>query len=143
MSRAAFFDRLIADPVLSGFGLNDDTVLHNYSKEERPTNATPFVVLRWGAQTRPPWQDPDVPVKPYEPVSVWVHWPAEVTNDYGKIIAVLNQIDSVVRDLRDVPGSDGDTLSFVQIGGRSPDLFDDGFNTITKYADYEVYSRPS
>lgn len=143
MSRAAFFDALVGSSVLNGFGLNDDTVFHNWSSEERPTDATPFVILRWGTQNQPVFADPDSRVRAPEPVTVWVHWPKERTNDYTKLIKVLDEIDNVVDDLRNVPGSDGYTLSFVTIGGRSGDDVDDGFNTIIKTGDYQVYSRPS
>lgn len=139
--RAAFFDALVADPILSAMNINDETVFHNWSNEERPTNATPFVILRWGVQGRPPfgWDSP----KASEQVTVWVHWPREVTNDFEKLEKVLDAIDDVCREMRDLPGNDNYTLSFVDIGGRSPDLTDDGFNTITKNGTYEVFSRRS
>jgi hypothetical protein len=141
MSRAAFFEALVADPTLNGYGINDETVFHNWSAEERPTNATPFIILRWGEEAKPLWGS-EVERGPRQLV-VWVHWPAEVTNDFDKINVVLDQIDVVARDLRDVPGSDGYTLSFVEVGGRSPDLTDDGFNTIMRTGSYSVYSVPS
>ena len=141
MSRAALYDSLVADPVLNGMGLNDDTIFHNYSSEERPSDATPFVILRWGSLGAPIWQAEKE--RGPEQLTIWVHWPKELTVDFTKLNVILDQIDDTLRDLRDVPGVDGYTLSFVTIGERSGDLLDDGFNTITKNAGFQVYSRKS
>lgn len=139
MSRAAFFNALISNPILNAIGLTQDTIFHNYSSEERPSDSTPFVIFRWGDTLAPRWQT----VKSPEQLTIWIHWPAELTSDYSKLINIFDEIDSVAKNLRDVPGSDGYTLSFVTIGGRSGDLFDEGFNTITKNASYELHSRRS
>lgn len=139
MSRAAFFDALVNDTVLNGFGITDETVFHNYSNDERPSDTGPFIILRWGEQDAPFFEN----MKSPERVTVWVHWPKELTNDYTRLIKILDQIDNVVLELRDVPGSDDYTLSFVTLGSRSGDFFDDGFDTITKNANYEVYTRLS
>ena len=137
MSRAAVFDAIISDPTLNGYGLNDATVFHNWSTEERPTNTGPFAILKWGAQNAPYWQTVRAPV----PLEVWVHFPEILTNDYGKIDKVLDRLDEVLSAQRDVVGSDGYTLSFVRLSGRSGDLPDDGFSTITKNAGYQVFYR--
>jgi hypothetical protein len=139
MSRAAFYDTLVTDPVLNGYGINEDTVFHSYANEERPSDVGPFIILRWGDRDRPQW----VGVNSFERLTLWVHWPKELTVDYNKLIKILDQIDNIVTDLRDKAGEDGYTLSFVQVGGRSGDFLDDGFGTITKYAGYEVFSRQS
>jgi hypothetical protein len=139
MSRAAFFDILTSNPELNAININEDTIFPNYAGEERPSNTTPFIILRWGETGRPHWQE----VKPFEPVTVWVHWPAELTSDYTKLIAILDKIDDIVREAHDVVGADGYTMSFVEIEGRSADYLDDGFNTIAKYGVYQVFSRRS
>lgn len=139
MSRAAFFDALVNDSSLNDLGINDNTVFHNYSSEERPVDDGPFIILRWGEQARPLWQEVKAPVA----LRLWVHWPIQKTNDFTKLIKILDQIDSVVSNIRDVPGEDDYTLSFVQIGDRSIDLVDDGFDTITKNAGYELFSVQS
>jgi hypothetical protein len=137
MSRAAFITALFNDPQLNSLGLNQDTIFHNYSSEERPRDNGPFLILRWGITAPPRFNGA---VKSPESVRVWCHWPLQVTNDYTKIINVLDRVDYVVTQLRDVTGSDGYTLSFVTVGGRSEDLIDDGFGTITKNAEYQVHS---
>jgi hypothetical protein len=145
MSRAAFFDALAQDEWLNSIGVKDDpdmpTLCQNYSSEERPSNGKPFVILRWNGQARPPWQDPDAPTKSPDTVTVWAHWPKELSNDYNDVIKILDRVDDIVRLLRDVNGSDGYTLNFVTIGSRSGDFLDNGFNTISKNANYEVHTR--
>jgi len=136
--RGPFLDALVADPILNGYGVNDNTVFHNWSSEERPSDSTPFLILRWGTQDAPLFGGE---VKSPIRLTIWVHWPREVTNDYTKLEKVLDQIDVVVKEIRDLTGTEGETISFVTIGGRSGDYVDDGFNTITKTGDYELYPR--
>lgn len=144
MSRSAFFNELVVDPVLNGMGINEDTVFHNWSNEERPTNSTPFIILRWGGQGEPIFRDDDEgDVEAPETVTVWAHWPMEVTNDFERLVKILDAVDDCVKGMRDVPGNDGRVLSFVRRGSRSADFTDSGFNTITKNSTYQVFSRRS
>lgn len=159
MSRAVFLD-LIVEAIyqLEGFNQTElypgppedefewdrkvakNQVFHNYSLEERPLNDKPFIILRWQGHLPPRWQR----VRSPEQVNLWVHWPAERTTDYMRLIDILDVIDKVMFETaHDLEGNDGYTLSFVQIGSRSGDLLDSGFNTITKNASYELFSRKS
>lgn len=135
--RAAFAEALFVDPYLNSLGMDDDSIFHNYSSEERPRDDGPFVIMRYGAQNRPVFRD----VKSPEPVTVWVHWPIELTNDYEKLIKILDRIDEVAKEINDLPAHDDYVLAFVETGGRSADLVDDGFRTITKNADYQLHSQ--
>lgn len=135
--RAAFAEALYSDTYLNSLGMNDDSIFHNYSSEDRPRDDGPFIVMRYGTQSRPAFRN----VKSAEPVTVWVHWPAHLTNDYEKLIQILDRVDWVADGIRDAPAHDGYTLAFVEVGGRSADLVDDGFGTITKTADYQLHSQ--
>jgi hypothetical protein len=145
MSRQVIFDALASDPVLNTMGLNEDTIFHNYSTEERPVSTGAFAILRWGEQDRPPFTDAGLPVgdqvKAPVLLFIWVHWPIELTNDFTKLDKMLDQIDNVLFAVEDVHGNDGYAVTLVRIMGRSADLIDDGFNTITKNASYEVLAR--
>lgn len=150
MSRAAFFDALAENTYLNSLGIQDDTsdngkptILHNYSSEERPSDSGPFIILRWNGRARPFNQDPDVLTESPDNVTLWVHWPKELSTDYNDLNKILDQVDDISRGLRDRAGNDGRTLSFVQIGDRSGDFLDDGFQTISKNAAYEIHSRRS
>lgn len=139
MSRAAFFDALTSDVALNGLDVNEDTVFQNWTLEERPTSATPFVILQWGGNDRIMWQSH----RPAEQLTMWVHIPYEKSNDFTDINKIIDAVDDAVIEMRDLPGIDDYTLSFVEIGSRSGDLKDEGFNTIAKNATYEVHSRRS
>ena len=141
MSRTAFFTSITGHADMNTLGINDDTVFHNYSLEERPVDNGPFIILRWGEDAGLAWGSEKL--RSPTQLTAWVHYPIKLTNDYGKIITILDKMDDIIFDLRDVVGTDGYTLSFVKIGGRSTDLLDDGFETITKTASYEVHSRRS
>lgn len=141
MSRASVYQSLIADTELNSLGLNDDTIVVNYNNDERPSDTGVFAVLRWGRLGAPLFGSN---VRAPEDLSIWVHMARETgSEDYGVLIDALDQFDATLSSLRDVAGADGYTLSFVRIGDRSGDLVDDGFNTITKYGNYQVFSRKS
>lgn len=137
MSRAAFFDAIAQDSTLNGLGINNATVFHNWAKEERPTATGPFVCLQWANEAKPVWGSE--PERGPRELTAWVHVPLEITNDFNEVTAVMNAIDAVADGLRDVAGSDGYTLSFVRLGGRSGDLTDDKMNTITRNAGFSIY----
>jgi hypothetical protein len=136
MSRNALWQSLVDDPRI---GLPENHVVVNYNNDERPSETSLFTVLRWGTTDAPRWQS----VKSPENLTVWAHFPKDKSNDYNRLINFLDNVDEVFKELRDVVGTDGYTLSFVQIGGRGPDLVDDVLNTITKYSEYQVFSRKS
>lgn len=139
MSRAAVFETLANDSQLNSLGINRDSIFHNFSLEERPIATGPFVILRWGTQDAPYWQT----VKAPERLTVWAHWPLEMTEDYMKLQAMLDNCDAALTGVQDVVGVDGNTLSFVRMTGRSSDFKDDGFNTISRNAGYDVFYRAS
>lgn len=141
MSRAAVYNLLTEDPELNDLGLNEDTVFHNWSSEERPTDTTAFAILRWEDEGKPIWGSERE--RNVRRLTIWVHWPKELTNDFNRVTAVLDRIDDVLAPARDIPGDDGYSLSFVDFGGRSADIIDEGFNTITRNASYGIYSVSS
>ena len=140
MSRAAIYDSLINDPDLINAGLNENLICVNYNNDERPSVSQPFAILRWGPMGAPLFGQN---VRAAESLTIWVHFARELSSDYGRLISLLDVFDSTLSGLGDVAGDDGYTLSFVRVGDRSGDLVDDGFNTITKYANYQVFSRKS
>lgn len=141
MSRAAVFNLLTEDPELNDLGINSDTVFHNWSSEERPSNTSAFAILRWENEEKPIWGSEKE--RNVRRLTLWVHWPRELTNDFNRVTEVLERADEVLGAARDVPGDDGYSLSFVDFGGRSADIVDEGFNTITRNANYGIYSVSS
>ena len=137
VSRVAVFNALTTNEALNTLGIDLDSVFHNYTLEERPIKAGPFVILRWGEMDRPPFKG----VKSFVRLTLWVHWPLEETNDFSKIDNLLDICDEVLENMNGESGIDGYTITCVRSTGRSGDLKDDGFQTISKNASYEVLFR--
>jgi hypothetical protein len=139
MSRAAIYESIVGNENLNVIGIDEHSVFHNYTLEERPIDSGPFMILRWGEVDRPPFNGAKSPVR----LTIWMHWPLEETNDFSKIDKAFDICDDIFIDLNNVAGVDGYTVTSVRSTGRSGDLKDDGFQTITKNAGYEVLSRRS
>lgn len=103
-----------------------------------PTNAldTPpeelFIVVRWDPTT------PAFKTTGADRVQIWVH---DVQRDYGRIGACLQRLKELLPATVHFPGTDGYTISTVEWEGEGPDLFDGGYSTCTRYADFTVVSR--
>lgn len=145
MSRAAVFDALVNSAALNDLGIDENSVFHNYNLEQRPISyAGPFVILRWETSDPPVFRDSDAgDVKSPMRLTIWANYPVEMTNDFARLDNVLDLCDSALAGLRDTEGTDGYTVTHVRAMGRSSDLQDDGFQTITKNSGYEVLARRS
>lgn len=71
-------------------------------------------------------------------VTIAVHHNAEIDRDYGPITEILNLADAALLSIDDDTGSDGVRVSQVKRQGRSGNLLDEGWNTITRTATYGV-----
>ncbi|AKU45316.1 hypothetical protein MADRUGA_26 [Mycobacterium phage Madruga] len=71
-------------------------------------------------------------------VTVAVHHPRSGDADYAPITNYLNQIDSALLPIENEMGADNVRVSQVARGGRSGNLIDEGWNTITRNATYRV-----
>lgn len=127
-ARAALYSLLDTDAQLATLG----------AEAVYPTNAvdTPaeecFLVVRWNetpAAFGTVGQDR---------VQIWVH---DKTRDYGRIDAILGYLRTLIPGTVHRPGDDGQTLSTAEWRGESQDLFDDGYGTCVRYADFTVASR--
>lgn len=71
-------------------------------------------------------------------VTIAVHHNAEIDRDYAPITMLLNLVDKALLPIDDEIGEDGVRVSQVKRGGRSGNLLDEGWNTITRTATYGV-----
>lgn len=69
-----------------------------------------------------------------EEVQIWVH---DSSGSYKRIDEILNRLKAFMSDLRPTRayGSDGIVLEWL---GKSGDLFDDEWNTLTRHHDYQL-----
>lgn len=127
-ARAALQTLLEEDPVLLEIGV----------AAVYPTNAvdTPaedlFIVIRWDPAT------PAFKTTGSDRVQIWAH---DTQRDYGRITQVLERLKVLLPATVHLQGADGYSLTTAEWNGEGPDLFDGGYNTVTRYADFTVVSR--
>lgn len=127
-ARAALQTLLETDPRLAEIGV---TAVYPTNAVDTPPDDL-FLVIRWdntekafGAVGR-------------DRVSIWAH---DRQRDYGRIGECLDHLKDLLPAQIHLPGTDGYTLTTADWLGEGPDLFDGGYNTVTRYADFNVVSR--
>jgi hypothetical protein len=125
MSRAAIQTALLAAP-----GLPAEQVWASNALDT--PMAWPFIIHRWDSVT------PAFKLIGTEQVIIWVH---DKPGSYDRINTILEWVKQELTDMVHVPGSDGRILTCVEWTGDSGDLYDDGWDTITRNASFTVVSR--
>lgn len=147
MSRDAIYQAIVTNSDLNALGVNQDRVFPNYAADHRPTDSGVFLILRWeaqpflGASRLGGFGSGTGMGRGARDLTIWAHLPREESSDYTRLDDVLDIIDGAIIDLVHVPGEDGYTLTLVRPTGRSADLTDAGFDTITRNAGYKVLTR--
>jgi len=139
MARAAVLDLLRGDAQLATLGGAGFAIEPNYSYDQRPNDKGPFVVLIW----RQTDFSREIQNNSARHLNVWVHIPSAVSTDYVRIDNILDRIDELFDgvDGTDIVGADGWSLNYIQRHGRSPDLKDEDYQTICRYASYSAFSH--
>jgi hypothetical protein len=129
-SRAAVQSLLQDDPILIGLGVG---AVYGANAVDTPAEDL-FLIVSWNVK--------DLAFKSTATtrLTVWAH---DKDRDYGRIADVLRRVRDVLLDAVHVAGADGWTLTLVEWDGEGPDLFDEGYNTVTRYSDFVVASRYS
>lgn len=126
-ARAALATLIGTDPQMNMLGLVLGSVFASNSVDTPPRNAM-FCVIHWDNVSRSSGG------LARHPVTVWFHIPKEVERDYGKIDLACLRMQELSKSIEHVSGADGWTLTAMTWQGTSPDLPDDGYNTLTRYA---------
>lgn len=130
MSRAAVNVAIQNDSELLGLGLQFE---QTYAANAIDTPIVkPFVVMRWEDTTR---SFGDIGT---QGLTVWVH---DDLGDYTRIDAMLERVKEILTAMVHVSGTDGRIVTQIDWAGDSPDLWDDGFQTITRNSGFRVISR--
>lgn len=139
MSRAAVLDALRADSALTSI-VPAGNIITNYTGEGRPSPLAPggMIVLRWGSIVRA-----FARIAGPRDLTVWAHWPEELSTDFGRVDSILENAKRVLCDIEDSVGGDGYTITSVDYAGESDDMKDHGFQTIMRNMTFRVLSRPS
>jgi hypothetical protein len=127
-ARAALQTLLEEDATLSGLGVG----------AVYPTNAvdTPaedlFIIIRWDP-TNAAFGNHGT-----DRFTVWVH---DRQKDYGRIAECLNHLRTLIPAQVHLVGADDWVLTTAKWLGEGPDLYDGGYETLTRYADFQSVSR--
>lgn len=132
MSRAAMYHLLSTDGVLNALGIQPATVYQTNTVDN--PEVKPFIVVRWETKT--------VSFEKHGPqnVAVWAH---DDRGDYSRIDNILERVQDILIGAEHILGTDGRILTCARYNGTSDDLWDDGYQTITRYCTFSVISRAS
>lgn len=139
MSRAAVVDLLGADSILQS--------------EYQITSAAIFPTLTMQGSRRPPvdadgyflilrWEETLDTIGDIQVLTIWAHRSRSAGIDFKAIRDILLRCKDVLQSAMHVTGSDGDVLTQARYKGMGPDVADEGYDTITKYAVFEVNTKP-
>jgi len=128
-ARSAMYSVIHGDARLEELGFT--TVYAQNEVDTPPENR--FVVLRW--------ESPDPKAFAQKAVDHCVVAFHDKDQDYGQIDLAIERVKEIVRDVLHVSGGDGWVMTQASWNTDSPDLWDDGFKTVTRWTDISVNSR--
>ena len=126
-ARAAVQTLLETDVILLGIGLE---AVYAANAIDTPPEQV-FATVHWEEKTMA------FEIRGPQTLVIWFH---DHDRDYAKIDAMIARAITILEAAVHVPGVDG-TLTTAKWRGTSEDLFDDGYNTVTKNVSFSVISR--
>lgn len=144
MSRALIEILLWSDPILNEMGIDNTTVFNQHDIDERPFDDRRFIVLRWEEATNFSQSYTGMRNglnRAPRMLTVWVHSPIKYSTDFEAIDQILDRIDLIFDHVEGAEGSDGYTVTLIRNSGRSADLKDEGWQTVTRNGAYAVLYR--
>lgn len=132
-ARAAVTTLLATDPEMNMLGFDED-VFWGSNATDSPDRDRPFAVVKWD----------DVQLsggRGVYLVSIWYHLSKEGVRDYGKIDMAILRTKELMKTAEHVSGEDGWSLTSATHVTDSPDMFDDGYNSLTRYTQFRCACR--
>lgn len=139
MSRAAVIEILGHDAVLGDapYDISEAKIFPTYAMQgtRRPPLEADgyFLVLRW-EETLDTIGDVQV-------LTIWAHRSRSAGVNFSALRKMLLRIKDLLQTAAFVTGSDGDVMVQARFKGMGPDLADEGYDTLTKYAIFEVNTK--
>lgn len=127
-ARAALQTLLEADQVLLDLGVG---AVYPTNSVDTPAEDL-FLIIRWDPSTKV------FGTTGTDRFSIWAH---DRQRDYGRIAEVLERLKNLVPAQVHLRGADGWVLTTADWLGEGPDLYDPGYETLTRYADFQGVSR--
>lgn len=136
--RTAVMELLSTDPVLNDLGIDADHVWSNFALDRQiPRDATPWLVLRWGAST----------VRFGGPgnrsLNVWAYIARQYTTDHTDLDDILLRVFEVLCGTTQYVAADGGRIAQVTFRGFSEDLADEGYDAIARSVQFQVNGSDS
>lgn len=138
MMPSIIYERLSTDSILDGLGIGPSRISESQSwgvpGNERPTDGyflsisfeeiilSPVSALSRGPRT----------------CTIAVHHPLDEDRDYFPLTQILNTVDDIILPIEDTAGTDELRVTSIRRAGRSGNLTDEGWKTITRTATYGV-----
>lgn len=120
-------DAALATPGTLGYlGLSAEALFAAESADD--VTLFPFLTHRWGPVTK------GVGNSVRQSVDIWVH---DRDRDYVRIDAILKRVKAILTSVESITATEGH-ISQIDYEGSSPDLRDDGYDTITRNSTFTV-----
>lgn len=132
-ARAAVVSLVATDPQMNMLDI-DDSVIFGSNATDTPPRDRMFVVMKWSETSR----SGGLPV--YD-TTIWFHVPKDMELDYGKIDLAILRVKEIMKEAEHVEGADGWVLVAASWVADSPDFPDDGYNSLTRYAQFRCACR--
>lgn len=126
-ARAALASLIGTDAQMNMLGLDEPSVFAS-NATDTPPRGHMFAVIHWDDVLRSSGG------LARNNVSIWFHIPREVERDYAKIDLAVLRMRELCREVENRMGADGWVLTAMSWQGSSPDLPDDGYNSLTRFA---------
>ena len=127
-ARAALQSLLEGDAQLTALGVG--AVYPTGAVDTPPEEC--FLIIRWDPTTS------SFGTVGRDRVQIWAH---DRVKDYGRINDILARLRDLLTSVVHRPGADDWTLSTAEWRGEGPDVYDDGYTTQARYADFTLVSR--
>lgn len=133
------YETLANDTVLQvECGITSNRIMELQSIDERPFDSGHFIVVNWQESIQSLFGNSSGFINSPRNLTIWVHQPWDRGRDYRPIDKILNRIDALLLPLEQQSGTDGIRLACINKQGRSANLTDEGWKTITRNATYRV-----
>jgi len=136
------YEKITEDVTLqTNFDIDESRVFELQSVDERPCDTGFFIILNWQESTIYSQTYTGMKngiVKAPRVMTLSVHSPIDRGRDYRPLDQILNRVDQLLLDIEQESGSDNMRVTCVSKQGRSGNLIDDAWKTITRNATYGV-----
>lgn len=135
MMPSIIYEALAGNAALISAGITSDRIIESQSVDERPFATGLFITIRFGEMSVPTMSAVG---KNTRACTVAVHKAWDDSRDYRPLTSILNKVDAVLLNLELATGTDNLRLTCVTRQGRSGNLVDEGWETISRTATYGV-----